>query len=716
MKKITVITLILLAGAVVSAADASPKARTTPLQADIIGKFTGMLATQHVAHVKLDDALSEKVWKRLIEEYDSEHCFFYQGDIRAFEPMRKKLDDALLAQDASFGFDVYDVYVKRVRAGAGLATNLLARILANSASEADFRKKANGEYVFRGKERPWPETEKDMHELWQRKLRCEILERLAEAELDAEEKKGEKVVFRDIVRELADDYEQQLATLEDPDPDDAFERFLAIVGMVNDPHTLYLSPAMEKMLKAEMSLTFCGIGVTLDPRTSGLYVLDVMDGGPAAKDGRLKPGDRIVGIGDDSRPLKSVKGMPPEKAIRRISGKKGTKVVLEVVTAAGKRSRIELVRNKIKLKSEAAKSRVEDVSLNGRKYKLGYVKLPAFYGPDSISMGLFLGTVRSATSDVAGELEKLTDAGVQGLALDLRGNGGGMLGEALMLSSLFVGGGPLAQIQEGDEVEVMSAPDGGIGFSVFRKPMVVLIDRSSASASELVSGLLKDRGRAVILGDRQTHGKGTMQGVLPLGRRRGEALITMGLFYRITGSSTQLKGVKSDILLPSIMNGIDRLGEDNMPFALPWRKVDAVEFKADWDMPSHVPELARRSSARQASNAAYRAHMENVRAVAESCNRKSASLDYATVKARIRKDRKSGAGRIGTHGDEVAVAEDKELFGDDGMPIRGKDAVLDESLNVLADLVDLTKGADMPKRKEKKSSSFLNSLFGASGK
>lgn len=712
MKKIIAV-FIVLAGAVASAADASPKGRTTPLQADIIGRFTGMLATQHVAHVKLDDALSEKVWKRLIESYDEEHCFFYQKDIRSFDPMRKKLDDALRARDASFGFDVYDVYVKRVRAGAGLATNLLARIEADSAAEANYRKKATGEYVFKGEGRHWPETEKDMLELWQRKLRCEILERLAEAELDAEEEQGEKVVFKDIVRELADDYEQQLATLDEPDPEDAFERFLATVGMVNDPHTLYLSPAMEKMLKAEMSLTFCGIGVRVDARRSGLYILEVMDGGPAAKDGRLKPGDRIVGIGDDEHPLKSVKGMPSGKAIRRISGKKGTKVVLEVVSAAGKHSRIELVRDKIKLKSEAAKSRVESVSLNGRKYKLGYLKLPAFYGPDSISMGLFLGTARSASSDVSDELEKLTSAGVQGLAFDLRGNGGGMLTEALMLSSLFVGGGPLAQIQSGDEVEVMTSPDGGIGFTVFRKPMVVLIDRSSASASELVSGLLKDRGRAVILGDRQTHGKGSMQGVIPLGRRRGEALITMGLFYRITGSSTQLKGVKSDILLPSIMNGIDRLGEDNMPFALPWRKVDAAKFKADWDMPSHVPELARRSSARQSSSAAYRAHMENVRAVAESCNRKSASLDYATVKARIRQDRKSGADRIGT-GYEAAVAEDKELFGDDGMPIRDKDAVLDESLNVLADLVDLTKGADMPRRKDKKPSSFLDALFGAS--
>ena len=239
MKKIAAIAFTLFAGAAAAAADAPSAARTTPLQADIIGKFTGMLATQHVAHVKLDDALSEKAWERLIEEYDSEHCYFYQGDIRSFEPMRRKLDDALRARDASFGFDVYDVYVRRVRAGTCLATNLLAQIAADPESEAKFREKAKGEYVFKGKGRPWPETEKDMRGLWERKLRCELLERLVEAELDAEEDgKGEKVAFKDIVRELIDDCEQHLATLDDPDPQDAFERLLMVVGMVNDPHTL----------------------------------------------------------------------------------------------------------------------------------------------------------------------------------------------------------------------------------------------------------------------------------------------------------------------------------------------------------------------------------------------------------------------------------------------------------------------------------------------
>ena len=664
-------------------------ARTTPLQADTIARFTGTLATQHVAHAKLDDAMSGKIWQRLLEDYDEEKCYFTQPDIRAFEPMRDKLDDALRAKDASFGFDVYDAYVRRVRACAAFATNHLARIAADPASETAFRGKTEGEYTFAGDNRRWPETDDEMRALWKRKLRAELLERLAEAELD-KRKSGGKAAFADIARELSDDYEQQLASLGEPDLQEAFERFMMAVGMVNDPHTLYLSPAMQKVLKAELTLSFCGIGVSVDPRRSGLYVLEVKKDGPAGIDGRLKPGDRIVGIGESSGAVKSVKGMSPEKAVRLISGKKGTKVALEVVAASGARKRLELVRDTIKLEHAAAKSRVENVALNGRDFKLGYLRLPAFYGPDSISLGLFLGATRRASTDVEVELGRLSEAGVQGLAMDLRGNGGGMLLETLMLGVLFVKGGPLAQLQNGDKTEVLHVSDLLLGVRRFDKPMVVLVDRASASASELLAGLLQDRGRAVIIGDRRTHGKGTMQGVLPLGRRRGEAVVTMGLFYRITGSSTQIKGVESDIALPSILDGIDRLGENNLPGALPWRKVDAAQFTPDGNASSHVPELARRSRARRASSAAWRAHEEKVRAVAKSCNRKSMSLDYATAKERKRIDRESGADRIGRNGRKASVAQDVEALDKDGMPLRGKDAVLDEALNVLADLVELS--------------------------
>ena len=669
-------------------------------------QFVSVLGKKHVSKTLIDDAHSEKVWKKLIESYDGEHCYFFQKDIRAFEPMRQKIDDALLKRDISFGSEVYRVYMARARDCARFATNVLAKIASDPGSDAELRRPATGEYVFRGKGRKWPETEAEREALWRRKLRTEILERLVEAELDAEKsggKKKKKASVAEIARALAEDYVQQIDELDEPDEQAAFERYMVSVGESYDPHTHYLGPQMQKMFEGEMSLSFCGIGVSMDPRRTGLYVLKVMPDGPAGRDGRLKAGDRIVGVGEGDGPIKSLKGVPSEKAIRMISGKKGTKVVLEVVSAdgGGARTRIDLVRGIVKLENNAAKSRVETVTCEGRACKLGYLNLPLFYGAQSLSLvDLFTGfkDVRSAAADVAVELDKIEKAGACGLVFDLRGNGGGSLLEALMLASLFMDPGPVAQIQDGDSTMELPGTPGILGGGSYCKPMVVLIDRSSASASELVSGVLQDRGRAVILGDRQTHGKGSMQEVVTLGKRRGAALVTRGLFYRVTGSSTQVKGVASDIRLPSVLDGIEKLGEDNLPNALPWKKVDALKYTKAGDVSRHVPELVRRSAARQATNAVFCAHLEKVRGVAEACNRKSLPLDYAAFKALKRRDRQCGADKVGLHGPSASVAHESDVNDARGLPKREKDAVLDEALNVLADLVELSGKVDKHKK------------------
>jgi carboxyl-terminal processing protease len=305
-------------------------------------------------------------------------------------------------------------------------------------------------------------------------------------------------------------------------------------------------------------------------------------------------------------------------------------------------------------------------------------------------------SVRSTTADVNEELEKLERAGARGLVLDLRGNGGGSLLEALMLSSVFMDAGAVAQIQDDDDddkpMELSGLP-GIAGGGSYTRPMVVLIDRGSASASELVSGVLQDRGRAVILGDRQTHGKGSMQEVIQLGKRRGGALVTRGVFYRVTGSSTQVKGVASDIRLPSVLDGITKLGENNLPNALPWTKVAAVKYEKAGDVQRCVPELARRSAARQATNTVFQAHLEKVRGVAEACNRKSLPLDYAAFKAQKRRDLQCGVDKVGFNGLDVDVVPDADACDKNGLPKRGKDVVLDEALNILADLVELSGGS-----------------------
>lgn len=700
MKGVVHFTALCAAAWPLFAAEPKKDCGESSLHASIARQFVDEIGKKHVSKTLIDDAHSEKAWKMLLESYDSEHCYFLQKDIRSFEPMRRAIDDALLRGDVAFGSEVYGTYAARNVECARFATNFLVRIASEPGIESKMRSPYVGDYVFSGEGRGWPETEAEREAIWRRKLRAELLERVVEADLDAEKAGGKKSSVAEIARELAEDYAQQIESMGELDKQGAFEQYMMSVGESYDPHTKYLGPELQKMLTGEMTLSFCGIGVSVDPRRTGLYVLEVLPGGPAARDGRLHVGDRIVGVGDGNGQIKSVMGLPSEKSVRMISGKKGTKVVLEVVSASsgGERKRIELVRGTFKLESNAAKSRVEKVVRDGKECRLGYIKLPLFYGPESISLLDLFREIHTATVDVIAELDKLENAGARGLVFDLRGNGGGQMLEALNLASLFLDGGPIAQVQYGDDVEELGGlPSFAYGGS-YRKPMVVLIDRASASASELVSGVLQDRGRAVILGDGQTHGKGSMQEVDPLGKRRGEALVTRGFFYRVTGSSTQVKGVSSDIRLPSVLDDVHRLGEDNLPNSLPWTKVAAAKYTKDWDAQRHVAELSRRSSARLATNVAFRAHMEKVRAVSEACNRTSLPLDYSTFMERRRRDRRFGADKIGLDGPMVSVTPDPDDNDAQGMPKREKDVVLDEALNILADLVELTGGKEMPKK------------------
>ncbi|MBP5509345.1 MAG: carboxy terminal-processing peptidase [Kiritimatiellae bacterium] len=686
-------------------APAEDKGKLPAQYADVAHAFTDLLALQHVSKRAFDDTLSEKAWERLLDEYDEEHVFFLQEDIQRFEPMRRKFDDAIREYDLSSVSDMERVYRKRVGECVVLATNLLLRIAADPDADAGLRSKHGGDYCYRGEDLRWPESPESRLKRWEDKLRGEMIDRLVASELDGEGK-GWNVTVAGIAHELAEEYQGYLDALEKPDDEGVFQQFLSAVGNAYDPHTDYLNPARKRMFEAMMSLSLCGIGISIDSRKRGVVIRTIQANGPAGRDGRLKPGDRIVGVGEKADAVESVRGLSVEQVLRKVAGKEGTKVVLEVVAASGDRKpfRIELVRETIKLDDEAAKSRVETVSLGGKSYKLGYLKLSSFYGNLDMQKVLAadLSGGRSATADVAAELKTLGKAGVQGLVFDLRGNGGGRLDEALTVASLFVGSGPVAQVPMFGYVQTMPALRADEGGGIFRKPLVVLIDRKSASASELVAGLLKDRGRAVVAGDKQTHGKGSMQIVLPLGMESGEAHVTQGFFYRITGASTQVKGVTSDILLPSPFNEIRQMGEGQMPNALAWTSVPPAKHRQDWDMPCHVPELERRSAARRSANAGFWKHLERVRHVGAAFNRTTLPLDYATAKEQKRRDRRFKVDMIDRSGVPYGFESDVDVRGKDGMPVRGKDVVLDESLNILSDLVELTGGAEMPPRKKKK--------------
>jgi carboxyl-terminal processing protease len=449
-----------------------------------------------------------------------------------------------------------------------------------------------------------------------------------------------------------------------------------------------------------------------------LKIVEVMKGGPMDRDKRIKRGDKIVGVGQGDGPIEDVMYKPMRKSIKKIRGPKGSKVVLEVIPrsdpSGATRKRIAIIRDEIKLEEQAATGRVEKVIMNGVTNKFGYVKLPGFYRtfdklPDDPSF-------RSCSFDVAKHVAHFNAINSDGMILDLRGNGGGALPEAVFLAQLFLWpsyrGNPLPVVLIRDPRGLQALPVfGDQPCFAYRKPLIVLTDRASASASEIVAGVLKDTGRALVIGDHSTHGKGTVQEVISrIGPEKyGSVKVTTSRFYRINGSSTQVKGVEADINLPSFLEELD-IGEDKLPNALPWTRVGGAPHPQVWNLNGYVGALKAISAERLKSNPKYAAHMKLVNLFRENSESKTVSLERNRRLAQMREEREmrkaEDAAEFGDEefaNDEFASSKDKDEKKDD--------VVLTEALNILADLVKLTGGNDTPDTPDVSTSAFW-SIFG----
>jgi carboxyl-terminal processing protease len=456
-----------------------------------------------------------------------------------------------------------------------------------------------------------------------------------------------------------------------------------------------MSPASKEDFDMEMNLTLCGVGAVLSMDDGALKIVEVMPGGPVDRDGRIKEGDKIIGVGQGDKPVEDVMWQPMRKTIRKIRGAKGTRVTLEIIPrndpSGATKKRIELVRDEIKLEDQAATGRVETVSHNGISNRLGYVYLPGFYG----SMDKKPGEegFRSAAVDVARLIADFNANDVAGMVLDLRGDGGGSLREAVMLSALFVPSGPVVQIRDVRSVGCLPITPGNP--VAFRRPMVVLVDRASASASEIVAGHLRDTGRAVVLGDSRTHGKGTVQTVMGMGPAvYGSTKITTARFYRIDGRSTQLEGIASDIHLPSLLDSLD-VGEDKLTYALPFSRIAPADYALCWNMDRYIPSLKAASDARLAGNEKYQKHLANVRGMKEIGDREEVSLEFAARKRQMAADREYR---------EIDEMEKEESEEEEDKPKRRRrnerkenDVVLDEAFRILSDLIRMNGGEEIPK-------------------
>ena len=683
---------VFAASAIAAFADVEPQ--------DYYGKIAkrlgDMLPKYHVLQKKLDDDISQKAWTNLVTYYDFDHSVFLKSDLDALSAREKRIDDEIHAGDPSFGFDVYNLYCRRLSERMDFVTNFLA------TAEWDFS--TNETYRIKRKDAPWPETAEEANEHWRRRLKNEVLVQVLGAELD----KSTNTV--DAAGNLLKKYRQYYTVLTEPDEEAVLQHYLSAVAMAYDPHSDYMSPASKEDFDMEMNLTLCGVGAVLQMDEGALKIVEVMAGGPVDRDGRIKEGDKIVGVQQEDGEMEDVMWKPMKKTIKKIRGKKGTRVTLEIVprsdsTGATKKL-IELVRDEIKLEDQAATGRVETVTRGGFESRIGYIYLPGFYG--TMDKRPTDPGFRSCAKDVAEYLAKFNAQAVEGLVLDLRGDGGGSLREAVLLSALFVPNGPVVQIKDSRNVGSLPIPYGNP--VAFRKPMVVLTDRASASASEIVAGHLQDTGRAVVLGDGRTHGKGTVQTVFGMGPSQyGSMKITTARFYRVDGRSTQLEGVEADIRLPSLLDSLD-IGEDKLPNALPFSRILPADYARCWNLNKYVPELRRLAEARLEKDERYQKHLENVRGMKEISEREVVSLERETRKAQMAADRELRELDDDDDEDGDSDGEEKPAKRRRRNERAKDDVVLDSAFDVLYDLIRLNGGAELPLPRT--SGGWFNSIIG----
>ncbi len=537
----------------------------------------GMLEEAHFSRIKVDDRMSEDIYRRYLESLDSQRSYFLASDVAEFNQFKDQFDNMIHTGAVEPGFAMYARLQQRNRERIEYALSLLA-------TEPDFT--ADESFEFDRSKAPWPATAQEMNELWRKRVKSDVLSlKLA----------GKS--WTDTAATLKKRYEHNLQRASKVTVDEVFENLMNAYARSFDPHSNYFSPRNSEEYKIQMSLSYEGIGATLQSDDEYASIVNLVAGGPAAIDGTLGIKDRITAIAQDKNgPFEDVIGWRLDDVVQLIRGKGGTLVRLQILPAGAAPGSPEkvvvLTRGKVTLETQAAKKERRIVARTGRDLNIGVINVPSFYrDTDAESRGD--ANYRSTTKDVLRLISELNKEGpVDGLILDLRGDGGGFLPEAQALTGLFVEKGPVVQLKDSTgRVEVLDDPIQGVAYN---GPLVVLIDRASASASEIFAGAIQDYGRGYVVGQR-SFGKGTVQQLLLLDRWQrdpvdGQLTVTIGKFYRITGESTQHRGVEPDIQLPSAIDAKE-VGESSLDAALPWDRIVPATFRR-YSEPKPVPTAA----------------------------------------------------------------------------------------------------------------------------
>jgi len=513
-----------------------------------------LLRRHHYNKPPLNDERSIHIYDNYLKLLDPSRSYFTAADIAEFNQWRSKFDDLLKSGDLEPGFTIYRRNLTRMEERLNYALTELGKGVDKIDFTADEQLQVDREKA------PWAKDRAELDELWRKRVKDEVL-RLKIA--------GKET--KDIQELLSKRYKNQLARLKQTRGEDVFQAYINAFATTYDPHTTYLSPDNAENFDINMSLSLEGIGAVLQSDNEHVKVVRLVPAGPAEKSKQIAPADKIVGVAQGNDEMVDVIGWRLDEVVKLIRGPKGSTVRLEVIPASNPPSDqtskvVTITREAVKLEEQAAKKKVLELKHEGRDYKLGVIELPAFY-LDFKAFRAGDPNYKSTTRDVKRLLDELQAEKVDGVVIDLRNNGGGSLQEATELTSLFIEQGPTVLVRNADgRVDVLADENKGVYYS---GPLAVLVNRLSASASEIFAGAMQDYHRALILGG-QTFGKGTVQTIQPL--NHGELKLTLAKFYRVSGQSTQHQGVIPDITYPDVMDTKD-IGESALPAALPWDSI-----------------------------------------------------------------------------------------------------------------------------------------------
>ncbi|MCZ6498363.1 MAG: carboxy terminal-processing peptidase [Gammaproteobacteria bacterium] len=641
---------------------------------DISRRVTRIIEDLHYSRPRVDNSFSSAILDRYLDTLDGNRLYFLSSDISSFGRYRYELDDRVRDGELEPVFEIFNILRARTEERIAYALSLLEQ-------EPDFT--IDESYRFDRSERPWPNTESEIQDVWRKRVKNDGLSLVLTGK-----------TWEETAEILQIRYERVLKRIVQLTADDVFETFMNAMAHTMDPHSSYMSPRNSEEYRIQMSLSYDGIGASLQLTNDYVTVISVIPGGPAQLDGQLKPEDRITGVAQgDSGEVVDVIGWRLDDVVQIIRGPGGTLVRLQILPAGaapGSPEKIlELVRDKVKLEEQAAKSERLEVLHDDKTYHIGVIRVPSFY-LDYAARSRGEEDYTSTTRDVARLVKELETEGIDGLLLDLRQNGGGHLSEATDLSGLFIERGPIVQLRETrGNIRVLNDPSPD---AAYNGPLAVLVDRYSASASEIFAAAIQDYGRGLVIGQ-QTFGKGSVQNLFDLdrfmrgpGSGYGQLTLTIGKYYRVTGGSTQHRGVSPDIELPSFVDTAT-VGESTRETALPWDQIEPTRFRAQTSLDSTIELLESKHLARAAADPDYNYLLADLAAFAESRDRETVSLNMVereTERNRMQEQQllRENQRRAALNLEPLVSIEDLEA-------VEISDLLLDQATRVVADMAAL---------------------------